>query len=677
MDVQGRSVQARLKGFSGGYVTLEMKDGRTVRFPIEQLRERDRAYARQHAPIDLSTASADIDKMIFAGLKKAHTDIRARMAKVHADSAMDPTEKNKELAKLDHMRIMTHPTEPLSDELFMRRVYLDIGGRVPTYEEARRFLRTSGPTKRSDLIDSLLDSEAFVSHFFNYLGDLLRVRDGISMGGFENLKSGAYVDWVKDQIRRDRPWDEMVSELLAASGRFWENPATGYLLTDFGMELCNLSNTFTTFTGTEITCAQCHDHPFEDVYQIDFYRMAAFFGKLNFSASPNDPIIKTINSKKKAFAAAAKAAKQNANDLNTFLSAYNMKLADGSEFKTALPFDYKYDNGEPFQKISPDVYFGEMVKLDHSSPRASFAEWLTSEGNPRFTINIVNRLWKHVFGIAQIEPVDNIPGHLDGQAQNYELLKYLESLMKEVDYSIKDFLRVLYKTNTYQREACYKSPTLTMIDRGEFHFPAPILRRLTAEQLWDSLVAMSVEDPESSERQNRILEAYREIMSVDWAGMNYKAALEMKARHDKLGSGGMMANNRRNNKAPMIMRRASELPQPNRVGSFLYSFGQSDKKFIENSSKDGTIPQVMLLLNGSLTNQVMSAASKEMVEIAKSKSPDDGVDVLFLSILSRRPKSQEREFAENLVRSGAKGGGTDYSDLIWALLNTREFMFIR
>ena len=281
-----------------------------------------------------------------------------------------------------------------------------------------------------------------------------------------------------------------------------------------------------------------------------------------------------------------------------------------------------------------------------------------------------------MFGLAQIEPVDNIPGHLDGQSQNYELLKFLESLMREVDYSTKDFLRVLYKTQAYQREACHHSPTLTMIDRGEYHFPAPILRRLSAEQLWDSLVAMAVPDPESEERRVRVLEDYQEVMNTNWEEMTFAEAEKVRARFNSLGRPpAMMAKPAKG--APPVMVRASEQRLPAGVGSFLYSFGQSDKRFIENSNTDGTIPQVMMLLNGNLTNQVMSAGSTSMVKIAREEtSESSGIDVIFKSVLCRLPSIQERDHAESLVRPG-KGGAVDYSDLIWALINTHEFMFIQ
>ncbi len=674
-DSNNRKIEAEMTGFADGFVEFKMKDtGKPLRFPFARLSENDRGYVRENAPINLKSAARQIDQIVWDRLKVANAEIKAEKEALLAKRDLDSATRNKELARLDHMEKMTHPTKALTDEQFLRRIYLDIAGRVPTYEEANNFFRNPDKGKRADLIEDLIESEAFVSHFFNYMSDLLRIRDGLSMGGFNNLKTTAYADWVKDQIRDDTPWNLFVAEMLQARGYLWENPATGYMLTDFGMELCNLSNTFTTFLGMEITCAQYHDHPFEDVYQMDFYKMASFFGYLEYKGNPDKTLLKTLGEKKKQFGAEAKKAKKSANNVNQFVDAYTMYVADGLNQRVKLPFDYKYDDGEPNATVNPSTYFGKVVDLEkHGTPREAFADWLADEKNPRFTVNIVNRLWKHVFGIAQIEPVHNIPGHLDGQAQNYELLKFLESLMKEVDYSLKDFLKVLYKTKTYQREACYESPTLTMIDKGDFHFPAPILRRLSAEQLWDSLVAMSVTKPEDPERTLRVLEEYRDLMAVDWKTVNFAEAEKLLQRYNAIGNPSMRSAGK---KGPLMVR-ASEMRMPNNVGSFLYQFGQSDKKFIENSNKEGTIPQVMTLLNGSLTNQIMTEKSKSFVQLAKAEgSHDEGIDVVFLSILSRRPKPADRDFAELLVRGG-NGNAADYSDLIWALLNTHEFMFIQ
>lgn len=672
-DNKGRKVTAEMTGFQDGKVQMRLENGKSLAFPFNLLSEADQGYVRENAPIDPKTATRQIDSMILEKLKKANAEIKAKQLALRDNATMSMEDKLKELENLKFREKMTYPTPRTSDEQFLRRVYLDIAGRIPTYDEAKRFLRDGDKNKRAILIDSLLDSEAFVSHFFNYLSDLLRIRDGISMGGLGELKSEAYAEWIKNQIRANVPWDELVSELIAAEGYYWDSPATGYLLTDYGMELCNLSNTFTVFTGTEITCAQCHDHPFEEVYQMDFYKMAAFFGELDFRKQAKPEVKQQLDAKMKELAAQAKEKKVDLGRFQAAVSGFNWGLGEGGENRIKLPFDYAYDDADPNQRVEPSTYFGEIVELEeHATPRQGFASWLVSKENPRFTINIANRMWKHVFGLGQIEPVHNIPGHLDGQAQNYELVIFLELLMKELDYDLKAFLSILYKTQTYQREASHSSPTLTMIDKGEYHFPAPIMRRMSAEQLWDSFVAMTNSSPESNQR--RVLEDYRAIMNTDWASLDLETAVKVGEAYANLGKGSMMMGNRNSNQLNLI--RASELPLPSNVGSFLYTFGQSDKRYIENSSKVGTIPQVMFLLNGDLTNKVLNASSSVVIQSAKSaRSKTEGIETCFLSILSRRPKAMDREYAEILVKGG--DAGADYTDLVWALLNVHEFMFIQ
>tara|TARA_R110002096_G_scaffold318022_11_gene512445 strand:+ start:8693 stop:10801 length:2109 start_codon:yes stop_codon:yes gene_type:complete len=672
-DNQGRKVDAEMTGFRDGKVMMKLANGKSLAFPFDLLSEMDRGYVRENAPIDPRTATRQIDVMVLEKLKEANAEIKEKQLALRDNTKLSREDKLKELENLKFREKMTFPTPRTSDEQFLRRVYLDIAGRIPTYQEANGFLRDGNKNKRALLIDSLLDSEAFVSHFFNYLSDLLRIRDGISMGGLGELKSEAYAEWIKDQIRANTPWDELVEELISAEGYYWESPATGYLLTDYGMELCNLSNTFTVFTGTEITCAQCHDHPFEEVYQMDFYKMAAFFGQVDFKKQANPELKKQLDARIKQLDAEAKAKKVDLRNFYAAVSGFDWSLGEGGANKIKLPFDYKYDDADPNQSVAPATYFGEIVEMEeYATPREGFADWLVSKDNPRFTINIVNRMWKHVFGLGQIEPVHNIPGHLDGQAQNYELVKFLEQLMKELDYDLKAFLSILYKSQTYQREASHSSPTLTMIDKGEYHFPAPIMRRLSAEQLWDSFVAMSNSDPEANQR--RILEDYRAIMNTDWANLDLEMAKEVGKAYANLGKGGAMMGNQNRGKLNLI--RASELPLPSNVGSFLYTFGQSDKRYIENASKVGTIPQVMFLLNGDLTNKVLSASSGAVIQSAKSaRSKTEGIETCFLSILSRRPKAMDREYAEILVKGG--DAGADYSDLVWALLNVHEFMFIQ
>lgn len=157
-----------------------------------------------------------------------------------------------------------------------------------------------------------------------------------------------------------------------------------------------------------------------------------------------------------------------------------------------LPKDYLYDDARPLSVVEPGVLFGKEAVLSESAhPIEAFGDWLTSPENPRFTKTIVNRLWKRAFGLGMIEPVDDFKEHTT--AANPELMTYLEELLVSLDYDLQAFQRILYNTAAYQREAALEEP----VPGAPYHFAGPILRRMSAEQIWDSLVAMTIENPDA------------------------------------------------------------------------------------------------------------------------------------------------------------------------------------
>jgi hypothetical protein len=161
---------------------------------------------------------------------------------------------------------------PLNDAQFVRRIYLELAGRIPTFDETVRFLDSKSATKRANLIDDLLESPDSVSHTYNFWADILRLAERPQKDVFFE----PYLDWVKRSIAANRPYDQWVHEMLTADGKIWENPATGYQLRDKGMPLPYVDNTVRVFLGTQIGCAQCHDHPFDSWTQHQFYELAAF-----------------------------------------------------------------------------------------------------------------------------------------------------------------------------------------------------------------------------------------------------------------------------------------------------------------------------------------------------------------------------------------------------------------
>ncbi len=681
-DTDGRTVEAEYLGYEGGgsniMVKLKLADGKELKFPFSKLSKDDQVFVQSNVPKDASSIAAEIDRLVDAKLVEAAAEIRTQGSELFARTDLDAKQKEKDVEELQRQIAMTVPNPRSTDEQFVRRIYLDAAGRIPTYEEYMKFVDSSSRNKRAELIDELLDSEAYVMHLFNFYSDLLRIRSSVSMNA-NQLRGISYIDWVKDKIREDKPYDAMVREMLTATGKIWDNPATGYLITDLGMPLCNLSNTFTVFLGTEITCAQCHDHPFEEVYQMDFFKMAAFMGETEGRSREQSQGREALGRMNKLLVDGGKLreGQDRDNALGNIVGTYGYDVHDTDKNTVKLPHDYKYDDADPNASVDPAAYFGDIVDLEkYDTPREAFADWLTSKNNPRFTVNLVNRLWKRAFGLAQIEPVFNIPGHLDGQAQNYDLLKFLEDSMKELDYDVKGFMRAIYNSNAYQREATRLTPSLVQVDNGTYHFPGPILRRMTAEQMWDSLVALTIPDADGVRRRG--WEDYKAVMDTDFDSIKTADdVLAFKERYYAVGgtdSGEMMGSTRIGG-ADMV--RASELSLPQQPGHFLREFGQSDKLLIENQYDTGSAPQVMALLNGSITNKTLTDENSYLMKVAAGEGRGDRVEKIFVSILGRMPTSDESGKAKSAARAGREGEPPGYGDLIWALVNTREFMFIQ
>ncbi|MEM9026313.1 MAG: DUF1549 domain-containing protein, partial [Verrucomicrobiota bacterium] len=278
-----------------------------------------------------------------------------------------------------------------TDNQFVRRIYLDIAGRIPTEEEAREFLRDRSINKRADLIDDLLLRPDYRMQMFNWLTDMLRVRDTSSLRG----DTSGYQAWIMRQLATNQPWDKIVHELLVAEGNQVSNPATGWLLRDRGMPLDSVSNTLTTFLGADIACAQCHDHPKADWTQRDFLELAAFFG----STHVPDRDVRKIGPVKRS-------------GRNIVAPSVAM-VENRADHYLVFPEDYAYSDAKPGDKVDPQFpVFNHLIREgsynDPTVRRQAFAYWISHKRNGQFAAAISNRIWKKLFGRAIIEPVTAI-----------------------------------------------------------------------------------------------------------------------------------------------------------------------------------------------------------------------------------------------------------------------------
>ena len=408
------------------------------------------------------------------------------------------------LVDRSHAAKGTKLNAPTNDETFLRRVYLDVVGRIPSLEESERFLDSKYADKRGKLISELIDSEGFVSHMFNWKADLLRVNTrGLAAG----QPGKHYEDWMKDAIRSHMPYDEFVRQLITASGYLWENGAVGFYVRDLGMPLDHMSNMTRVFLGTRIECAQCHDHPLEPITQKDFYQMTAFtFGVSNLGKPGG---YSPANVKQWPELKAKLAALGNEKALFDSVSstiAPLKRLTLDTEMQLKFPESYPYDAKLRGKPVEPRTLFGDEAVITDGNRRKAFAEWMTSPRNPRFAKNIAIRLWKRVMGTGLIEPVDSLSA-LPNQDHS-ELMDFLTQTMIGLKFDERAFMAVLLNTRLYQSESVRETPEPAAV----FALRGPQLRRLSAEQIWDShlvLLAKDIDERKSVFRLEGTLDTQR------------------------------------------------------------------------------------------------------------------------------------------------------------------------
>lgn len=559
------------------------------------------------------------------------------------------------------------PNEIASDEIFLRRVYLDVAGRIPTLSEATEFLESENPQRREDLIDKLLSSPDYVSNMYNFWADTFRLKERPQA----NMVADPFLGYVKDAIRTNKKYDQWVYEMLTANGKTWENPAVGFQLRDDGMPLPYIDNTVRVFLGTQIGCAQCHDHPFDQWTQYQFYELAAFTTGTRTRIQRGSPGFKKQNPANLLINEARKKSDKGRVP-GEFQRIARANTYSVSEVKATmrLPHDYAYEDAKPKDVVKPAVLWGEIpTKAINGTPREQFAAWVTSADNPQFAKTIANRLWKRFLGTGLVEPIDDFRD--EHPCVNEPLLDFLSAEIVRQDFDLKEFTRMILYSRTYQRQSSDYD-----ITSGEiYYFPGPTVRRMTAEQVWDSILTLAVHNPWPFQRPTA--DEMAPILDLDFATATYDS---VKSQSERFAKTYFMGPYKRSlNKHAYqgnILCRASELPSPVPADHFLRQFGQGDRETINASQQDATVPQILAMFNGPITHVMLEAGSAIVDNVLAIKSTKERIDAIFLSVLTRRPNSADRRIAASEL-SRTRQDGVGYGNMIWALLNTREFLFVQ
>ncbi|MBJ06256.1 MAG: S-layer protein [Verrucomicrobiaceae bacterium] len=501
------------------------------------------------------------------------------------------------------LRTLGLPPSPLSDDAtFLRRVTIDIAGRLPTLEETDAFLSETNPAKRNHKIDTLLASTDYADYFAGKWAAILRNK---RTSPHHARGSFAFHSWIRDSLHQNIPYHDFVRQFVSASGEVGTNPPVIWYRTvkDSKEQLQDVAQIF---LGVRLQCAQCHHHPYEKWSQDDYYGFEAFFSKIGRKpgAQPGEEII-----------------------FNRVGAASAQNPRSGRSLKPK-PLGEK-----------------ELELASHNDPRDSLADWMTNQKNPFFAKMLVNRYWKHFFGRGLVDPEDDMrvtnppthPALLDGLARSFV----------ESGYDLKQLIRTICNSRVYQLSAVPNEHNLE--DRQNYSRFYP--RRLPAEILLDGINAVT----NSKETFKGQPQGVRAVQLPDDQFTKESYFLSVFGRPD--------------------MNSACECERADDV-NLAQALHLVNSNNIRNklAGKDGRA--ALLLANTEASDEVRIS---ELYRRALSR--DAGPDELKIGseYLRRKrtapvpePPTGEEETNSNSPEQRTREA---YEDLIWALLNTKEFLF--
>jgi len=484
------------------------------------------------------------------------------------------------------------PSAVCDDATFLRRTSLDIAGRLPTAEETTTFLANANAEKRSEWIESLLRSPEYADFFAGKWAALLKNRRDDTSDMVANF---AFHAWIRDSLLANKPYDQFVRELLAATGTIIGNPPVAWYKR-VKEPKDQMEDVAQLFLGVRMQCAQCHHHPFERWSQDDYYSLSAFFTQVG--RKPSSTRGEDLIFHKRGTAQAM--------NIKTGLARQPAALGD------ALPV------------IPPDI-----------DPRLKLADWMSSPTNPFFAKALVNRYWKHFLQRGLIEPEDDIRD--SNPPTNPELLVALEQHFVSSGFDLKDLVRTITNSHAYQLSSVPNSDNVTDRQNYSRYYP----RRMPAEVLLDSIDQLAG-------------------TQTDFPNLPPGT-------------------------------RAVALPDNsyNRSSPFLRVFGRPEGESVCECERvqSSSLAQSLHLMNAPDIKAKLAHAAGRAEQLAKSdSSPEAKVRELYLLAFSREPTAEELSLALGYLtesRTNAQGQPADaqqslrenLQDLIWALVNTKEFLF--
>ncbi len=479
------------------------------------------------------------------------------------------------------------PSDLCDDSTFLRRVTIDIASRLPTSNETEAFLADTNPNKRDQWIEALLDSTDYADAFANKWSALLRNKRDDEQMELSRVGTYAFHRWIRQAIQENRPYDQLVTGILTASGEASENPAVLWYrgVKDIHSQVEDVAQLF---LGQRIQCAKCHHHPFEKWSQSDYVQFSAFFSQLGRKKGE-------LVSEERIF--------------------HRLGIANAAHPKSG-------------EKLLPSGLGGTALTIQpDQDPRQFLADWMTSPDNPYFARALVNRYWKHFFGRGLVDPEDDM--RETNPPTHPELLNDLAQEFISSGYDMKKLVRMICESTTYQLSA--QPNQYNVDDRQNYSRYYP--RRMMAESLFDSMD------------------------SITGSITRFQ---------------GMPANTL-----------AVQLPDTSFQSYFLTVFGRPKGESACECERgsDSNLAQGLHLINSDELRNKIAAAEGRALQLAsdKERAAKDKIRELYLTAFSRPPTEQESALVLDYInrKSTETSDGTKqaFEDIVWSLLNTKEFLF--
>jgi hypothetical protein len=469
-------------------------------------------------------------------------------------------------------RLHLLPSAAADDATFLRRVSLDLIGKLPTPAEVTTYLADTASDKRARLVDSLLERSEYADFWALRWADLLRInREELGAKGAYH-----YHQWLRESLRQNQPYDEFLRSLITAQGSSQRNGAINFYKAfanpnDLSVAVSQV------FLGVRLECAKCHHHPYEKWGQDDFYALAAFFPRVQ--KKPNSGAV---------------------------------FIADKGEVK----------HPRTLEVMKPRVLLGEPIEItEQNDPRQPLADWVASPDNKLTSRALVNRIWGQLLGRGLVEPFDDM--RETNPATNEPLLSALAEDFVAHKFDIRHLMRTIVTSRVYGLSS---EPNTSNV-RDTQNYSRAYRKRLSAEVLLD-------------------------------------AVCDVTGEHESFE--GMPPGTR-----------AVQLWDQRLPSTFLDTFGRPQRKTLCQCERlsDTTLSQVLHLLNSPIVNDKINAPTGRAAQLAASqRSSDQIIDELYLAAFGRLPRADELTAARAAFNSPAANRRQATEDILWALLNSAEFV---